>query len=426
MDDVLLRAVVVLRRAGDDLARTVEELEVRAFHEIHLEKRLVARDDGREPHAEVKRREVGLLVRWLRDDALDEPAERLHEREEDDSAADREDRVRHGDRRHHVGERLHLVARHHDCLRYAPLREHGLPELHEKREEPDKRDGAEQVRESMRKRGALRVGRAADRGDPAGRRRADVRAEEDGYRNLVGDEPLRRHRHRDRDRRGRRLYDGREEHRAEGNEKDAGHVLGAHAREDRRHFGVLADRRDALRHYVEPEEDEPEAYHREPQVVDALAAQEEVQDSAQGEADEAEELRIGRVGDDPHRRRRADVGADENRERLRESHEGGRHEADEHHGDYRRRLDDHRRDDARAHADDAVARRLRHEPAQSPAGRRLKALGQVLHPEQEEPETAEERWEDCPEQAQVPPSSSLPGLCSFPSPMPKTFSIFQG
>ena len=44
----------------------------------------------------------------------------------------------------------------------------------------------------------------------------------------------------------------------------------------------------------------------------------------------------------------------------------------------------------------------------------------------EEPETAEEWWEDYPEQAQVPPLSSPPGLCSLPSPMPKIFSIFHG
>ena len=60
-------------------------------------------------------------------------------------------------------------------------------------------------------------------------------------------------------------------------------------------------------------------------------------------------------------------------------------EADEHHGDDRRRLDDHRGNNARADADDAVARRFRHELAEPAAGHRLKPLGKMLHPEEEYP-----------------------------------------
>ena len=120
VDYVLLRAVVVLRRAGQHLAGAVEELEIGALHEVHFEERLVARDDWREMRAEMERGKMRLLVLRLGDKALDEPAERPDERKKEQSAADREKRVRHGDGRHHVGERLDLTTRHHRRLGHVP------------------------------------------------------------------------------------------------------------------------------------------------------------------------------------------------------------------------------------------------------------------------------------------------------------------
>ena len=71
-----------------------------------------------------------------------------------------------------------------------------------------------------------------------------------------------------------------------------------------------------------------------------------------------------------------------------------RNESDDHDGDYRRRLDDHRRHDARADSGQAVRGRERHEPAKARSADGLEALGQMLHPQQECAESTTDNYKN--------------------------------
>ena len=114
---------------------------------------------------------------------------------------------------------------------------------------------------------------------------------------------------------------------------------------------------------------------------------EEVERGAKKHDEESERLDVRRERDDPRRGGRADVGADDDVDRLRQRHEAGGNESDDHDGDDRRRLDDHRRDDARADSGQAVRGRERHEPAKARSADGLESLGQMLHPQQERAES---------------------------------------
>ena len=128
--------------------------------------------------------------------------------------------------------------------------------------------------------------------------------------------------------------------------------------------------------------------------MDALAAEEEVQHSAEAKAEETENLRIRRKGDDPDRRRGADVRTDDHVDRLLERHQPGGDEPDQHYGDDGGGLDQNGRNDAGADTRHAVRRGERHEPPELPSRDRLKTFGKMLHAQQEHTKAAKHRHEN--------------------------------
>ena len=351
MDDVPLGVVVGLAR--DDLARAVEEVEVGVAHELHLYEREVAGDDGRD-HPRLEHRQVRAFVLRLRDQLLDQRGERAREREEYDAAQHGEDRVRHRDRGHDAEQHRSLRRFGHRI----PAREERLAERHEDRQDQRKeQQGSYHVGERVRERGALRRRGRAYGGQPGGHRRADVRAEQHGDGRLVPDELLGGEGHRHRDRRGGALDHGCEGGCGERGEHHAAERARVEAHEHLSDGVVVPYRQNPLGHEVHPEEDEPQPEDREAEVVEPLVPDEEVERSAEPDADEPEHLRVGREGHYPHRGRRADVRADYHVERLLQRHEAGRHEAHQHDGDDRGGLHKHCGDDAGADAGGAVRRR---------------------------------------------------------------------
>ncbi len=115
-------------------------------------------------------------------------------------------------------------------------------------------------------------------------------------------------------------------------------------------------------------------------------------DEQHGEADgDHPQRRLGDLeGDDLGGDRRADVGAHDHADRLRQRHQPGRDEADDQHGRHRRRLDHRRHQRARADAHEAIDRQRREDALHALAGDGLEALLHLHHAEEEDGEAAEQ------------------------------------
>src|SRR2546422_565923 len=150
---------------------------------------------------------------------------------------------------------------------------------------------------------------------------------------------------------------------------------------------VLAQRRHAVEDDLEPEEHEPEAEDGLAHVLEGTP-----RDERDREAEADEQMRVVRhlEGDELDGERGADVGAQDDSERLAEGHEPGRHEADQHQRSGRRRLDDRRHRRPGGHRDRSVARHAREQRAQAAARGALQAVAAQADAVEQQRDAAEE------------------------------------
>ena len=229
---------------------------------------------------------------------------------------------------------------------------------------------------------------APDRRGQRGRAGPDVGAEHDGDGAVEGQEALVREREREpesgRRRRHQRAEDGPDQHADRRALGDRGEKIQGQGRSPER-SGVVENELQAEEHEAEPEQ-------RLPQVLRHTAAR----DERGREAETDQERRVVRDAerDQLHRERRADVGAEDDAERLPERHQARGDEADQHQGRGRRRLQERRRRRARQDREHPAAREAREQILQPGAEHALQRLAAQTDPVEQQRHPAEQRHQD--------------------------------
>src|SRR5438093_3394209 len=349
-----------------------------AQHDLHhvghaqrLARGLAERERGLVQRAlvEVARAERRVARLIVGHDRLDRARGQRRERQEEQADAEVEERVGVGDLPRGAG---------------GAGREH-------RREGADERQhegSPQQLEGDVRDRHALGLRRRAHGRGEGRRAGADVRAEHDGHRAVEADQPLagQRERHAEGGRRGRheRAEHGRHEDR---HRRVAGHRL------DQLHGQpVVPQRRHPLEDHLEAEEHEPEPEDGLTHVLERASPGQE--GDREAETDEQQRVVRHLERDQLDGERGADVGAEDDAERLAEGHQPGRDEADEHQRRGRRGLDDRGHGRAGGDGDRPVARHAREQRAQAAARRALQAVAAQADAVEQQREAAEERDDD--------------------------------
>jgi len=155
-----------------------------------------------------------------------------------------------------------------------------------------------------------------------------------------------------------------------------------------RHEGRIGSQRsEAADDQIQPEEDHPEADGRQRDVADPLLLDGYLDD--RGHAEQREPVLANRDDQDPIGDRRADVGAHDEADRLRQREDAAVHEPHDHHGHQRAGLHDRGHDGAGEHGEKAVGDELADEGAHGPARQRLDAAGHVFEAEEQQSQSAD-------------------------------------
>ena len=329
---------------------------------------ILARDKRQRRGAEQVVIEIARLddpgVRFVGNQPFDQAGELVGERQEDQ-------RIDHIEHRVGVGD---LAGR---------STADAADEVGEHADERDPDQDADDVEDEVGDGGALGVARLADGGQHRRDRGADVGAQHEGDTGLERDQALAgEHDHHAGGR--RRGLDQGGEQGADQNAEE-GVLQGGHQVDE----GVVAAQRlHGRTHDDHAEEDQAEAHHRRPLGAALLL----LGDHRHGEADCDQHQRPpGDVeGDDLRRDRRADVGAEDDRDRLDEGHQPGRDEPDHQHRRDRRRLHDRGDPGTGEQARDAVGGQLLEDAAQAVPGDDPQRLGHAVHAEEEQRQAAEQ------------------------------------
>ncbi len=192
-------------------------------------------------------------------------------------------------------------------------------------------------------------------------------------------------------------------------ETDSGHGRGHARTEDRPHekpqAGIarqghqhlagqrtVRDRRHRLRHDAHAQEYEAESQHHLSQALDEAATSEEREGKARAHEEKGQLLDL--ESEKLHGEGRADVGAQDDAERLAEGHEAGRHEADQHQRGGGRGLDEGGDEGPRTHGGQAIAGHAREQVTEMAARGALEPFPAELHAVEQQRQSAEETEED--------------------------------
>jgi hypothetical protein len=173
---------------------------------------------------------------------------------------------------------------------------------------------------------------------------------------------------------------------------------------------ALAEGCHALLEHVDPDEDEAEPCDGQADGGRAVPCEEVHQgaDADEGQGDGADAELQSQQGDEPARARRSDGGAEDHARRLAQREEAGADEADgrEHGG--AGGLDQRREGRAGGDGAGGPAREPSEHRAQCTARGRLEAVGEEDHPQEEQPDAAEDRGDHAlhdRDSAVTPPSA---------------------